>query len=1030
MRSDALRTGLPTLLVTALAMFGLGAATAPQSSAAGKRAHGPVIVVKTAHRTRGSVLLHVEARRDLRSAVVRLNGHLTDADLPRQRGERQTIVLDRADGIRFGRNRVVVSVRTRSGANALVQDMVRVRRDAPLPAIQQPRRIVASHAARLDGRKTRSAHGGKLSFHWRVVRAPVGARISLRGANGRRPWLLASVPGDYRVALTVNEQGKKTQAVTANAADCSIPASDPSTQVSPGGGPIASMPLARLPKGALTVVKSQQAAAPESGPEPRAVPGCATTVSEVEVKPNFEPIGAAIETRAENEETAGIRIGGSFYPFPVNGEGGARFIVLDARTLELIRTENVALNTSHRAVAEQMVSESAANRAVIVVSSGRYGCCTGDPADAYAGFSAIESFSPGHLPTGTENEGAALAPGEESYLAGALTGWLRPGVSLDGGHGLFAFVNPERFAFDTQASSSAFSNTIRVGSSEYPTSLSGAVGGFEVLVLGPDLEPELGTPVAFGTISSTGEGQAQEEAMTALLNRAGPLQTVIVQSIGTAQPYSGAATALGQALARLGASPWTFFGLNGSGGYAFVGNGLSKEAGPAAPERQVAETSEQLVRSVGGTVNGGGSLHGLLTRDSESALSAGLADPIGTPNYELDQVTYQPGVEWPQTNTPGKIAATQYLAEALGLEPGSGSCYRPERPDFRSSYCDRSLNVLATENKLEQQTYPAGENVSFTKEEFGAVQKELEIELDDVADVREMVSALQAPLGSQNPAVSSQKIAGEILAALPQGSGSGSAVAGKLSLASSVLFAGEYIPEAGEVLGPIAAVLGLAGELAQENGEYSPDWRIQASADEIGARVQTRLTAMSASLGTVEEILVTDWGKLSAAAAAAAGAWGVTARGIQQQTSTIELGIDRWMWEAILPAAFELVVFPNAPLGSQEGLYCITKGFYPTEWHPWHGAPSSSVFYPLNGLEGGKLKTSGAYGMLDGSFSKKSSTRVSSSLAEKIFGVPGENGAGGAALTAPELFENGHWTFARPPMIEEESQYKPGHCGY
>jgi hypothetical protein len=230
----------------------------------------------------------------------------------------------------------------------------------------------------------------------------------------------------------------------------------------------------------------------------------------------------------------------------------------------------------------------------------------------------------------------------------------------------------------------------------------------------------------------------------------------------------------------------------------------------------------------------------------------------------------------------------------------------------------------------------------------------------------------------------------------------------------------------GEGLGAIASVLGLASELEQENGEYSPDWQIQAGADEIGGKVKSRLSSMSAGLGTIEDILVTDWGKLSTAAADAAGPWGITARGIQQQTSAIELGINQWMWKAILPAAFELVAFPGAQQGTQEGLYCMTNKVYPTEWHPWKGAPSSSVFFPLAAFEGGKLMASGAYGMLDGSFTKKSSKQVSSSLAEKIFGAPGQ----GAALTAPELFEDSHWTIARPPMIETEGQEKVGNCGW
>lgn len=679
MRSTVSRTGLSSLLVAVLAVLGLAATAAAHSSAARKPAHGPAIVVKTAHRTRGTVVLHVTTRSELRSAVIRLDGHRVDAHPPRRRGGRSTIVLDAADGVRFGRNRIAVRVRTRGGATAVVRDLVRVKRDAPLPAIQRPRRIVARDAVRLDGRKTRAAHGGKLSFHWEVIGAPVGARASLHGADGPRPRLIASAPGDYRVALTVNEQGKKAQAATASAVGdesaCTVPAMKLSSAAIQSG-PIGSTPLAQLPEGALTVVRGEQAATPEPSPEPRAVPGCATTIMELQVGSNFAPIGAEVDTRAQYEGTEGIRIGDSFFPYPPNEDGEGLFILLDASNLDVIATDTPVLDASHRYLALLLVQKQAPTGDVLVVSGARNGCCGKHEFNPTTGFSAIERFSDGEASQQPiENDGPPLNPFDESEdrLYGQLAGWLRPGISVGGAAPGYTFVNPERFTFDTQASSSATSNTISVASGEYLATLpAGATAGFEVLVLGPDRESELGTPVAFGTNSgSPPAGQAAEEAMTALLKRAGPGQTVIVQSIGDPDPATGATGALGQAMSSMGASPWIFYELDGGGGYAFVGNGFGQERSEYQPVRsEVAETSEALVHSVGGEVEGGGSLHGLLTRNAESALSPDLADALGTPNYELDQVTYQPGVPWPLSESPGDVAATQYMAKQLGLEWG------------------------------------------------------------------------------------------------------------------------------------------------------------------------------------------------------------------------------------------------------------------------------------------------------------------------------------------------------------------------
>lgn len=1031
MRSTALRTGLSALLVAALVLVGIGA-EAPRSSAIGKRTHGPVIVVKTAHRTRGTIVLHVTTRSQLRKAVVRLDGHRVDARLPHRRGKRRTIVLDAADGLHFGRNRIAVKVRTRGGATAIVRDVVRVKRDAPLPAIQRPRQVVARDLVRLDGRMTRSAHGGKLGFHWAVVGAPVGARFSLRGADGPRPRLIASAPGNYRVALTVNEQSRAERAATASAAEDGPGCTVPPLKVSSAtiqSGPIGSTPLARLPKGALTVVRGDQAASAESGPEPRAVPGCATTVEAVQVGSNLAPIGAAVDTRAQYEEAEGIRIGDAFYPYPPNEEGEGLFILLNARTLKVIATDTPVLNYSHRFLALQLVQKQAPIGDVLVVSGARYGCCAANHSNPATGYSAVERFSEGQDWQVFENAGSPLNPIDESerQLYGQLAGWLRPGISLDGESPRYTFVNPERFAFDTQAAGSATSNTISVGSGEYPATLPAeASAGFEVLILGPDREPELGTPVAFGTNSSSPQtGLLAEFEMSTLLKKAGPQQTVIVQSIGDPKPASPTTTFLAEAMARMGASPWTFYALDGNGGYAFVGNGFGQERSEYQSVRsEVAETSEALVHSVSSEVEGGGSLHGLLTRNTESGLSPGLADSLGTPNYELDQVTYQPGVPWPLSESPGDVAATQYMAKQLGLGSGSGSCFQTEVEVFRASYCDRAMDPLATAIELGQLQYPAGESEPFSEEQFKEVQAQLKKELIDVSHVRELIRALQEPIQAQSPAVDAQGIAGQILQALPPRQ-VGNATAGKLSLANSILHAGSNLPAVGEALGAIAAVLGVAGEIAQENGEFAPDWQIQTDADEVGEKVKKRLAEMSAGMGTIEEVLVSDWGKLSTAAADARTSWGINSQLAQLQTSTMELGINQWMWKAILPGAFELVALPGEPPEGTEGVYCMYDPHYLKRWYPWRGAPASSVFFPLDGHEPGSFNTPGAFAMLAGRYTNPASEHVSPGLAEKIYGPAGK----GAALTQPELYEEAHWTVTHPGIIEEESQEHVGNCG-
>jgi hypothetical protein len=1041
MRSNVLRTGTSTLRVLGPLLLSLlvVAAALPASGAAAAKRSGPLVAVKTAKSTRGSVVLHLRAGASLRRDLVRLNGHRVDAFTPHRKGERAVLVLDRADHLRFGRNVITVSARSRAGSKARVRRLVTVRRDAPLPGIRQPRRVVTGHVARLDARRTRAAHGGALHYRWRVVGAPRGAKVVLRGARGLRPQLIANVPGSYRVALTVSEEPGgnhgRPGAARASVADspCAVPGASPATvEGLPAYGPIASLPISRLPKGALRVVGGSVSPGSEAETEaaPSAEPGCATDVTEVGVEPNFAPIGAAIDTRAEVEETEGIRIAGSFYPFPAGeSSDGARFVVLDATNLELIRTENVNLTGSHRAVAAKLVEESAPERDAIVVSSCRVGDCPGDAADSSEGFSAIESFAAGKLTGEVENQGQALAPKAEGNLRGGLEGWLHRGLPQAGETPLFSYVAPEEIPFDTEATSAAGSNTISVGGSQYPANLpAGAGAGFEVLVLNPAAEPILGTPTAFGTYSQTNQpaAQAQEEAMTALLRGTDPTDTVLIQSIGDPVPGSNAANPLAAALAAIGADPSAFLGLEGGGGYAFVGNGTPPATG-SVPGAATAEADEEEAIAGGGP-KGAGSLHGLLSRNEASGLSPTIADATGEPNYEIAQVAYQPSTEWPQTETQGKVEATTFLAEKLNLtgKPnGTGLCYRPARPDFRSSYCNQAMDPLAKAAALKEVGYPS-ETVEFSETEFAEVKAELVRELGEVEEVRTMFGTLKAPFVGAHPEISAQAIAGDIIEAMPERTRQNGATANTATLFASILDASSLLP-GGDLLGVLSAALYISDEFSEEEGEPSPPvWKFQVRADQVGEKVEENLQTTVGHLGALENILVSDPGKLATSAAEAGAGWAVTNEGLLVQSETIELGFKRWMWESILPAGFELFHFPGLAPGTQSVVHCLTKRNY--NWAPFEKSANQSVFFPTDRFENGYAESSGGYAMLAGPVSSSSSIPVDSELAEKIFGPPKKKGAG---LTETELLRNAHWTTNEPRLIGEggESEnIQPGWC--
>jgi hypothetical protein len=1043
MRSNEVRAETSILRVVGLLLiFGLllSAAARPTIGTAATRRSGPLVAVKAARATRGSVVVRLRAGASLRRDAVRLNGHRVGAITPHRKGERAILVLDRADHLRFGRNVITVDARSRAGSKATVRRLVVVRRDAPLPGIRQPRRVVTGQVARLDARRTRSAHGGRLHFHWRVVRAPRGAKVVLRGARARRPSLIADVPGDYGVALTVSEDpgvgggAARPGAARASAASsaCAVSgAAQTTVDQLPTYGPIASLPISRIPKGALQIVGGSVSPRSESEPAPSAEPGCATDVTDVAVEPDFAPIGAAIDTRAEVAGTEGIRIAGSFYPFPAGAESdGARFVLLDATNLELIRTENVDLSGSHRGVAAKMVEESGATGSVIVVSSCPFAACPGDAADSAEGFSAIETYFDGKLVAQVENQGQTLVPNSEQHLHGELEGWLHRGLPrLASEQPLFSYVAPEQIPFDTAAAATANSNTITVGGIGYPASLPpNSSAGFEVLVLNSAREPVAGTPVAFGTYSATNQSyaQSQEEAMATLLGNTDPSDTVFVESIGNPVPTTAAADRLAAAMSAIGADEWTFLGLQGSGAYAFVGNG-SLPAGKR-PETATAETSEEEVIAGGGPA-GAGSLRGLLTRNEGSGLSPTIATATGAPDLEIAQVAYQPSTEWPQTETQGKVEATTYLAEALHLEgqaDGEGLCYRPSRPDFRSIYCDQSLSPTATATKVEDASYPQGQSVSFSEAEFAEVKKELVSELADVEDVRAMFKTLKGPFLGERPEIGAQGVAGAIIGAMPEATRGNGADANTATLFASFLDAGSLLP-GGDVLGVISAALYISEEFSEEEDEPSPPvWKFQVRADEVGERVEANLQTTVAHLGALEDILVSDWGKLSTSANEAGAGWAVSNAGLLRQSQTIELGFKRWMWESILPAGFELFHFAGVAPGEQGIIRCLTRRN--SVWAPFEGAAAQSVFFPIDRFENGEPGYDGAFGMLAGPVSSASSVPVGTGLAEKIFGPPSKKGAG---LTEAELFRDAPWSINEPRLIGKEGEnenIQPGMC--
>jgi hypothetical protein len=954
-----------------------------------------------------------------------------------------------------------------------VRRTISLRRSAPLVGVRPLKPLVEGQAARIDARATRAAHGGTLRFRWRVVGAPRGAHVTLRGASTAHPRVVASNPGRYRLALAVAERPRHAAAghasvagagranpalnsasatgthaahttqsasggfscldpvtpAAATAAAATQPSSPPLLPLRPAGTPVASTPMQLLPAGTQlrTLTPAARPAPVTAGPQPQADPGCTLEIVTADVMPNTAPIGAAFDSNAQQTASngtvqTGIRIGDDFVQ---TGTTGAYVTLLDATTLEVLASQRVPSGQLVGVVADELSARYLVQgRDVLMVLTGAPGCCGGDPTvqNANSGFTIVQPFGE-PLNTAVHNFGMQLGDGSPGGPGkpGELVGWLQHSISLSG-RVVYTYVAPDRVPFATQQNGSApGTNTMTVGDATYPGALpAGATAGFQVLVTDAALRPQLGTPTVFAT--NTGnptQNEQSEAALAALLAHAAstPGATVFMQSIGRPVPASPASAAVANALELLGGNDWIFLSLDGTGGYAFVG-------GPAAPGevRSPEDAAEASTKW-----SSGGELHGLLRRRPDQALRATLADQSPSGNdYELGQIVYQDPTPWPQTDTPGKRAATRYIA--LQTNMTGDACYTPAQPDFRANYCDVNLDTDVMSDRVAGVDYPSS-GATFTRTELHQVKTELESELGMVGEVQTVMTNLSNPLSDARAGDLAQSIAGDVMRSLDVKSESSlsPAVSGDLSVAAGVLylasdFAGE---EAG--LGPIASALDLVSEVTTDEGEQEPYWEgLQEAADEMGKQMDDRLQNVIGQLSVYQDILVSDYGKLKAVADKATSTWSWSKTQQTAMADQLNQGIARWLWTAILPAGYDLVSVQGVPAGEAGKVACIFSGdgLNFNFWNPWEHADGRTTFFPL-GYWTVRPAAAVMYALLHGSTGSTNSkaVRAGSPLVSAMFG---SNGAG---LVAPWLLDRAAWTYQSPHMIgQRERNPKKGSC--
>ncbi len=811
--------------------------------------------------------------------------------------------LSASDGLRFGRNRLTVTVFDRQGAYERVRRSFHIRGARPLVGAGRDRTARTGTPVRLDGSSTQaSRRGAELRLHWRIVSRPEGSTATLSGASGVRPLLRPDVPGRYTIRLQASEVGAGA------AADTVIVTAQP--DVLPSGVPITTTVFSSNPgiqvgqtfypmgSGWLQVLVLDRAtlAPSQSVPQPN------TTYSGDDA--GMEDFASDVSGLSSDELVIVSPAGRQPGVFVTDGED------------DLIAT----LNSLGAMLPGSDLGE------------------TGAFAHLVTGQWALIGI-PG-LPQGAayQNIEVQLDP---SVPSGILKGFFQQDTT-----GNFAFTWPPTYlTFDTQADgTSATQNVITVGSQTFTSAtVANGQSAFHVVWLNSGSLALLGEYTAAASetgCETTGPVVCLSDlanALQSIVYSGGPA-LLLVATIG--KPAFDAAdgqawATLTQALASMGAQQFVLLGLDGTGDYSFVGmQGLLQQEGPnSGTELSQVVTGSPTARLVG-----------LLQRNRQSCWMAG---PNGSPSPGVDPTVFQPSLQrilaqpdqpFPPFASPAEQAAERYIGGELGLavDPQFG---------IRANYWqDGSIDWGVQQTTLANLSPCTRKPCS---EGYQLVQQTLVGEFGDVATVRGFFTGggeanLFGLFSSvfTGGAVTFTGISTDILklydppALPPQGGNAGDILNAVTTIASG--FTGP-IPIAGSAISGafnIARGVNMLSQALYNGSGGTPGLdtaAFQGDVYEWGQQLEDAWTGSLAGLGIAANLLVSDAGRLSAATAlvnvtGADGGWGLDTASATALTTALQRSLTRYLWWTMLPVPVWVAVCPRYPENPGLGLPNVTPG--------------------------------------------------------------------------------------------------------
>jgi hypothetical protein len=477
---------------------------------------------------------------------------------------------------------------------------------------------------------------------------------------------------------------------------------------------------------------------------------------------------------------------------------------------------------------------------------------------------------------------------------GALTGYLTRGAAVGGGVNssayVFVFGADQYVPVDTCASGGPSLCTITVGSGATQQSCSPTSnppnGGMTLMVLD---RVTLQMFLCF-TVTDTGtlydlilqsydvSRWASGHFFVGPYVPQAPLGDriiVILQSVGNGQlPFApfqtgdgDTGTALLQMIDQLGGTPETFGpaigcgvspGVCGTPGqpYSLVGvasnlpwHGKGVESSPIISKALGIPSNSQFAQT--------GRIRAVLSRDRYARYTPTTFDPVGTATLDLASVVYQAPTAWPNAAS----CAITYIADYLGL----GQAY----PDFRSAYTVTDINWAFYQPMFVP--YPSSPpsycNPFPSTTDYASIQSGLQNEVKWVSNVNLFISALATPFvdtGSGQNTIS--QVAANILQSIqPAVSPSASTSTSWSNIFDLTASVGSlYFPDASSALGVLASTGTIAVDMMSGSSTANPAKTIIGAAESLATNLYNQTQAHLATLGNLQLILVSDWGKLSA----------------------------------------------------------------------------------------------------------------------------------------------------------------------